>query len=107
MVSPAFRYPWVFACLMAKSRRARSLGSPLYRIGMTPQFMDSLRATAAEDVIARIGISGRYFEISREVKPVSVRLIIAAAFRFVDMLTAAWLMASVTILEGCGLILCK
>ena len=64
--------------------------------------MASFLATRGEAVIARIGQSGRCLETSLEVKPVSVRLKMAAAANCRAMATDAWLTASVTTLEGCG-----
>jgi hypothetical protein len=62
--------------IIRSSRRSSSKSS-----AVTPQFIASLRTTSRELVMARIGQSGRYFEIEREVKPLSVSVMIAAAFK--------------------------
>ena len=47
---------------------------------MIPQFIESLRRTLGQTETARIGQDGRYFDIARAVKPVSVSVMTAAAW---------------------------
>ena len=56
--------------------------------------------TRSEAVTARMGQRGRCFEIDRDVKPDSVRVTMAAAWRWFAMVMDAWATASVTSLEG-------
>ena len=69
---------------------------------VTPQFKAKRRRTCGHAVTPRMGQRGRYFEIDRAVKPLSVRARIAAASRWFAMVIAAWLTASVTMWDGLG-----
>ena len=74
--------------------------SPSNRIAVTPQFIDSLRTSSGHTVTARIGQSGRYFDIERAAMPDSVSVISAAASRWSANVIAACVTASVTALVG-------
>src|SRR5210317_496337 len=96
--SPGFAKPNSSTQVVAKSILARSPGSPSYNTASTPQFIDNLRATFSIPLTDNMGQLGRCLAISRDVNPLSLRLIIAVASRSFAIVVAALQMASATTL---------